>query len=130
MTRVFVDVAAAALETGGEPALDEAAVRSLRLLAEAGHEVVLVTGPAGPPPAALGAVAAGAVGEVPARPASRAWYLTADVDRCRGTSARLRTVLVGAAPAPGSVHRCDAVARDVQAAVMEILASEAMPSPR
>jgi hypothetical protein len=36
-------------------------------------------------------------------------------------------VLIGAAPPSGSVRRCDAVARDVQAAVMEILAAAAMP---
>jgi len=36
-------------------------------------------------------------------------------------------VLIGAAPPSGSVRRCDAVARDVQAAAMEILAAVAMP---
>jgi hypothetical protein len=127
VTRVYVDVAAALLEGAAAPSLDPAAVRALGLLAETGNEVVLVTGQAGPPPAALTAVARDAVGVAPDHPATPSWYLTSDVEHCRGTSARLRTVLIGATPASGSVHRCDGVARDVQAAVMEILASEAMP---
>ncbi len=131
MTRVFVDVAAAALDggNGNSPSLDPVALPALRILAESGHEVVLVTGHAGPPPTSLAAVAADAVGSVPARPDDEAWYLTADVEHCVGASARLRTVLVGSVPAAGSIHRCDAVARDLQAAVMEILAREAMPPP-
>jgi hypothetical protein len=35
-------------------------------------------------------------------------------------------VLIGSPPPNGSVRRCDAVARDVQAAAMEILAADAM----
>lgn len=127
MTRVFVDVAAAALDGGNVPSLDPVALPALRILAESGHEVVLVTGHAGAPPAKLAAVASDAVGSVPARPDDDAWYLTADVEHCVGASAHLRTVLVGSIPAPGSIHRCDAVARDLQAAVLEILAREAMP---
>ena len=69
------------------------------------------------------------VAEVPARPQAPAWYLTSDIERCRGSSAHLRTVLIGGAPPSGSVRRCDAVARDVQAAAMEILAAVAMPQP-
>jgi len=75
----------------------------------------------------LEGVAAEVVSAMPPRPRGPAWYLTSDIDRCRGASARLRTVLIGAAPPTGSVRRCDAVARDVQAAAMEILAEVAMP---
>lgn len=128
MTRVYVDVGTAIDDGADARSVEPDAPRTLRILAEAGHEIVLVTGAAGAPPSDLAAVASDAVGAVPARPVSPAWYLTADVERCRGTSARLRTVLIGGSPAPGSIHRCDGVARDLHAAVMEILASEAMPS--
>jgi hypothetical protein len=67
------------------------------------------------------------VTEVPGRPPTPSWYLTTEVERCQGASAKLRTVLIGAAPPPGSIHRCDAVARDLQTAALELLASEAMP---
>jgi hypothetical protein len=129
MTRIYVDVEAAEIDGGGStgPSLEPNAPRTLCLLVEAGHEVVLVTGQAGPPPDALSAVASDAVGAPAAQPEDRAWYLTADVERCSGSSARMRTVLVGGQPPAGSVHRCDGVARDLRAAVIDILTSEAMP---
>jgi len=129
VTRVYVDVEAVAI--GGPAAnamLDPAALRSLQFLAEAGHPVFLVA--ADPPPAQeLRAFAADVVAVVPVRPDTAAWYMTTDVDRCQGASAKLRTVLIGAAPLPGSIHRCDAVARDLQTAALEVLAAEAMPPP-
>ncbi|HEX5239742.1 MAG TPA: hypothetical protein VFW20_01975 [Candidatus Limnocylindrales bacterium] len=154
MTRVYVDVDAATItgspaavgsrargSTGGASSAggaiasaarsappDPAAVRSLQFLRDAGHRVVLVTPDGLPAPAALRDVSDEVLDEVPAVPPERAWYLTAEVERCTGSSARLRTVLIGAAPAAGSIHRCDAVARDVRAAALELLASEAMPT--
>lgn len=128
MSQVFVDVEATAIEGAGESSFDPVAVRSLRFLRDAGHEIVLVTPPDVDLPADLREIAADVVDEVPASPRERAWYLTSDVERCTGTSARLRTVLIGAAPAAGSIHRCDAVSRDIRAAALELLASEAMPS--
>jgi hypothetical protein len=128
VSRVYVDVDAAAIEgSGADPSLDPTAVRSLRFLAEAGNEVILVAAEGEAVPVELQDVAASVVGEVPARPTDLAWYLTSEVDRCTGTSAKLRTVLVGAAPPSGSIHRCDGVARDLQAAALELLAREAMP---
>lgn len=117
------------MEGGGA---DPAAVRSLGHLVEAGHELVLVdeSGTSATEVAALirwlGSVASRTVPEVPARPEVPSWYLTGEVARCHGLTARVRSVLIGAAPPAASIHRCDSVARDVQAAVMEILASEAM----
>jgi hypothetical protein len=124
VTRVYVDVGAtaAAGETG---AADEDAQRAIRYLVELGHRVTLVSDdPAGIPPTLRGVGRVVAV--VPSRPEGSAWYVTTDVDHCQGKSAKVRTILVGAVPAAGSVRRCDKVARDLQAAVMEILASEAM----
>ena len=133
MTEVYVDVAAASMEQGAEPgggvrAAEPEAIRALRYLAESGIRVVLVTTDGIRPDADLRAIAAEVVGAVPPRPREPSWYLTNEIERCQGASARLRTVLIGAAPPSGSVRRCDAVARDVQAAAMEILAAVAMPS--
>jgi hypothetical protein len=132
LTEVYVDVAAASMDQGGEngsaaPVAEPEAVRALRYLADSGIRVVLVTADGPRPSPDLEAVAAEVVGAIPPRPRGPAWYLTSDISRCHGASARLRTVLIGAAPPSGSVRRCDAVARDVQAAAMEILAAVAMP---
>ena len=132
MTEVFVDVAAAsgeaaASEAGGPPQAHPEAVRALRYLADSGIRVVLVTSNGGRPPAELTEIAADVQASAPARPRGPAWYLTSDISRCGGATARLRTVLIGGTPPSGSVRRCDSVARDVQAAAMEILAAIAMP---
>jgi hypothetical protein len=124
VTRVFLDRGAAVIENGG--AVDPAALRSLRHLVDAGHEVVLVDQAGSASSDELGELATAAVGAVPQLADERAWYLTDDVEHCREMTARVRTVLIGASPPPGSIHRCDSVARDLPAAIMEILASEAM----
>ena len=130
MTTIYVDQAALLDDTHGAPGFSEAALRSLGFLREAGHAIVMVTDPSdavveGGPPVDWTCIQLEAL---PIRPADPAWYLTTDADRCQGRSARLRTVLVGPAPAPAAIHRCDALARDVPAAALEILAAEAMPS--
>jgi hypothetical protein len=132
VTEVYVDVAAASMEQGGEHSggvlvAEPEAVRALRYLADSGVRVVIVTADGSRPDAELAGVAAEVVSAVPPSPEGPAWYLTSEIERCRGSSAHLRTVLIGAAPPSGSVRRCDAVARDVQAAAMEILAAVAMP---
>jgi len=133
MTEVYVDVAAASMEQGGEHrggigVAEPEAVRALRYLADSGVRVIIVTADGSRPDAELAGVAAEVVDAVPPRPRGPAWYLTSEIERCRGSSAHLRTVLIGAAQPSGSVRRCDAVARDIQAAAMEILAAVAMPS--
>ena len=132
MTEVYVDVAAASMEQGAENVAvvrpsDPEAVRALSYLAESGIRVVVVAVDGVRPDEKLANVAAEVVSAMPPRPRGPAWYLTSDIERCVGASARLRTVLIGAPPPTGSVRRCDAVARDVQAAAMEILAEVAMP---
>jgi hypothetical protein len=129
VTRVYVDVEAVEIAASAEHRLDETAVRALRFLADAGHDIVLVTGERPTALDPLRDLASEVIAVVPVRPETASWYLTTDVERCHGTSARLHTVLIGAAPPAGSIHRCDAVARDVQAAALELLASEAMPAP-
>lgn len=132
MTEVYVDVSAASVEAGGAHggmtlAAEPDALRALRYLADAGIRVVLVAAGGADAPGELREIAAEVLGAVPPRPRGPAWYLTSDIARCRGASASLRTVLIGGMPPTGSVRRCDAVARDVQAAAMEILAALAMP---
>ena len=132
MTEVYVDVAAASMEQGGASsrlirASEPEALRALRYLADSGIRVVVVASEDAQPDRDLESIAAEVVRALPSRPRGPAWYLTSDIDRCRGSSARLRTVLIGAQQPSGSVRRCDAVARDVQAAAMEILAQLAMP---
>ena len=127
MTRIYLDPQAAVIDGSGEPSPDAEALRTLRFLVEAGHEVVIVMAADEELPGQLRAVSSTRIAEVPESPDAPAWYLTRDVERCQGMSARVRTVLIGATPPSGSIHRCDTVARDVPAAVMEILAAEAMP---
>ena len=134
MTEVYVDVGAASIEAatpnGGVPPVDPEAIRALRHLSEAGFRVFVITAGGVEPAADLRAVASEVLDAVPARPGDDepAWYLTSDIERCVGSSAHLRTVLIGGTPPMGSVRRCDDVARHVQAAAMEILAAEAMPA--
>jgi hypothetical protein len=132
VTEVYVDVGAASVEgaapAGGPPPVDPETIRALNHLTDAGVGVFVVTAGGSEPAPELAAAAQGVVSAVPSRPQQQAWYLTSDIERCQGSSARLRTVFIGGAPPTGSIRRCDAVARDVQAAAMEILAAEAMPA--
>ena len=108
MTRIYVDPDAAMIEGGGSPESsdrtpDAEAVRVLGFLVDAGHHVVVVSpGDAADVPAGLQAIAAETVAEVPESHDGSAWYLTRDVEHCRGLSARVRTVLLGGAPASGA----------------------------
>lgn len=126
MTEVYVDVAAACLDGATATSPDPEAVRALGHLADAGVRVVLVQADAAAAPLELSRIAQETVALIPPRPVGPAFYLTSDITRCQGSSAALQTVLIGSAPPSGSVRRCDTVARDVQAAAMEILAADAM----
>lgn len=146
MTEVYIDVAAASIpptHDDGVPTTnrtglagaagwtaDQGSVRALRYLTESGVRVVLVTADGVQPAAELLEVATSVLPAVPAGPRAPAWYLTSSIERCQGSSARLHTVLIGGTPPNGSIRRCDTVARDVQAAAMEILAADAMGGVR
>jgi hypothetical protein len=135
VTLVFVDVGAASPEgaapdagaADGSAPVDPHAIRALEHLAEAGVSVIVVTAGGSVPAPELRAVATEVVEAVPTPVVEHSWYLTSDIERCVGSSARLVTVFIGGTPPPG-IRRCDKVARDVQAAAMEILAAEAMPA--
>ena len=129
MTTVYVDIDTIVDGSRSSAVPDDGALRSLRFLREAGHDVVLVVDDGSEAPAWAspgGEWSSVELDLVPVRPPTASWYLTSDVGRCLGRSALLRTVLIGSTPAPAAIHRCDAMARDVSAAALEILATEAM----
>jgi hypothetical protein len=132
VTTVFIEASALLLE-GGAPAdastspLQTGADAALGDLAEAGHHVIVV-GATGSLPTAIRDIAP-SVGPIPADLPEWAWLLTGELAGCSERRPRLRTILVGP-PGPqvgGPQVRCDVEARDLRAAVIEILAREAMP---
>jgi hypothetical protein len=109
--------------------LDRSAVTSsdtadrLAHLIEAGHDLVLV----GAGPEAVPTITwAGTAPRLPTSVPRGSWYLTADPATCRGRQSGLRTILIGPRAATQRPTRCDATARDLRAAVLEILRTDAM----
>ena len=107
------DVGALADEAGQRGLLDHPALRHLD---EGGHRVVLLDPGVAPGPGAEG------------------WLVTRDPALCGRARAcpHIRSVLVGpTVPGRGLAHRpSDVEARDLTAAVLTILATEAMPTTR
>ena len=97
-------------EASAEPGADAVLAR----LDGAGLEVVVVDGDT----AASAVAGAGSSG----------WLITDDPRTCGRRSPTVRTILVGPRrpPSRGPVVRCDLEARDLSAAVLEILTHEAM----
>lgn len=118
MIDVYVDASVAAMP--------DAAVH-LAHLVETGHQVVFV---GDCPPAVVDALpTASSIRAVPDHVAPSSWFVTADPSRCAAArQVGLRTVLVGprAAPTTFPTKRCDAEARDLSTAVLEILSNEVM----
>jgi hypothetical protein len=108
-----------------DPPLASDAAEALRTLADTGHELVLVGSQQVHLPDGFPRIrAAVAIDPSPAT----AWYLTSDPELCGRRRPGLRTVLVGPGPATHrtAIQRCDIQTRDLHAAVIEILAREAM----
>ena len=65
---------------------------------------------------------------LPAEPERGSWFVTAEPARCAERPAGVRTLLIGprAGRSPVQGPRCDTEARDLAAAVLEILAHDAM----
>ena len=116
MTVIYVDASASSTPD---------AVDHLRHLIDTGHEVVPVGDVASPTTTELGAAA---VPAVPADAARGSWYITADPAACSARQVGVLTLLVGPRPAPSPrpIPRCDAEARDLGSAVLEILRREVM----
>lgn len=116
MSDVYIDPSVAAMPDAGE---------QLAHLIDTGHAVLVVDGPEDPPAMPLGALR---VAAVPDTVTEGAWRVTADPEICGEHRAGMRTLLVGpkAAPARRPTPRCDAEARDLAAAVLEILSRDVM----
>lgn len=134
MNRIYVERQVMAPPTGVEapPAGSDGddpapeAVEALRHLAESFELVIL----GDPGPSILGAFGGrvrGARG-LPTSPAHGSWLLTHDPETCVVRPPGLKTILVGPRRAPTNrpAPRCDVEARDLSAAVVEILTREAM----
>jgi len=130
MARVYLDPSAVLLEERGgrshEPHAAPGATKALRDLAEAVDEVVIVS--ADQVPGLELPETVHVVHELPSTMGSDTWFVTADPESIRVRSDSPRTVLVGPKRAPGPLPlpRVDVEARDLAAAVIEILTRQAM----
>jgi hypothetical protein len=131
MARVYLDPSAVLLEEPGlgsrEPQhVVPGASKALHDLAEAVDEVVVVAAGRLRVPDLPEAVHV--ADALPSAMDSDSWFVTADPESIRGRSDSPRTVLVGPKRAPGPLPlpRIDVEARDLPAAVIEILTRQAM----
>jgi hypothetical protein len=117
MTSIYVHPSAVALP--------EAAAQLVHLV-ESGHEVVLLGEV--PPTVSEAMPRLRRAPGVPAEVVPGSWLLSADAETCSERRAGLRTLLIGprTAPSPRPGRRCDVEARDLAAAVLEILGRDVM----
>jgi hypothetical protein len=116
MTDIYLDPLAAALPDAAD---------QLRHLADTGHRLYVL----GPRPSGLAELASVDEADgLPDAPAAGSWFLTANVELCAERRPPMASMLIGPRPAPSPrpAPRCDADARDLAAAVLEILRREAM----
>jgi hypothetical protein len=116
MTDIYLDPRVAAMPDAAD---------RLRNLTETGHRVLVL----GDPPATLADLAPiGRAESLPEDPGQGSWLVTADPKLCVGRRPPMTTMLIGPRPAPSPrpAPRCDTEARDLAAAVLEILRREAM----
>ena len=129
MSRVYLDPGVLLVRSGAAGPMASRvaadAAEPLQTLAETGHELVLVTAARVPLPDGFPEIRESA--RIDPAPSS-SWFLTTDPEVCGRRRPGLRTVLVGPGPATtrAPVQRCDMRVRDLQSAVIEILAREAM----
>jgi hypothetical protein len=133
VTRIYLEPGVVALPEGaagggvdaGTTAPD--ALEALGHLADGAHELVVVGGEA-PPALADLPWPIRTIPEIPEDPGPGSWFITDDPESCGQRPRGMRTILVGPRRAPTNrpAARCDVEARDLGAAVMEILAREAM----
>lgn len=117
MTDIYVDPSVAGMSKAAD---------QLAHLLDTGHHVVLV---GAYPPALLAALpGAGTIEGRPTNAPARSWYVSADPAICSERLPGFQKLLVGPrlAPSPRPGPRCDAEARDLASAVLEILGREVM----
>ena len=115
MTTIYVD---------GSAALAPDAAIHLAHLPDTGPELVLI-GPEDHPAISQPHWRERLTG-LPPEPARGSWFLTADPATCGDRRPGLRTVLIGGREEGPRTMRCDATARDLRDAVLEILTDDAM----
>lgn len=105
--------------------LPDAAAQLVHLV-ETGHEVVLLGDV--PPIVSEAMPRLRRADAIPAEVAPGTWLVSADAATCGERQSGLRTLLIGprAAPSPRPGRRCDVEARDLAAAVLEILGRDVM----
>jgi hypothetical protein len=117
MTDIYID---------GAVVSESDASDHLANLVDAGQRVILV----GSGPTPVGATVAGVerLERVPDAAARGSWFVTAEPARCAERTAGVRTLLIGPRTDRSPIHgpRCDTEARDLGAAVLAILAHDAM----
>jgi hypothetical protein len=116
MADIFIDAPLAYTSGAGD---------HLAHLLDAGQRVILV-GAADPVPANLPDLMR--LDRLPDDLGRDSWFVTAEPARCAERTVGVRTLLIGPRPdrAPMRGPRCDTEARDLGAAVLEILAHDAM----
>jgi hypothetical protein len=117
MTDIYIDPSVTSMPDAAD---------HLRHLVDTGHQLILV---GGSPPAVQSALpAARTSNAMPARVAAGSWRVSADPAMCGDRLPGLQTLLVGPrlAPTPRPGPRCDAEARDLASAVLEILGRDVM----
>jgi hypothetical protein len=129
VTRIYLDPEVIFVRTGAgqtaHGAVSPGAADALQNLAETGHDLILLTDtPVALPDGFPRIRQSSRIDPAP----STSWFLTADPESCGDRRAGLRTMLVGPGPATrrAVIQRCDVQTRDLGAAVIEILAREAM----
>jgi hypothetical protein len=115
MATIFIDGSAAILPD---------APNRLAHLSEAGHSIVLVAPPDHRAAARLDWSTH--IAAVPPDPPRGSWFVTADPGTCGDHQAAISTLLVGPRDETPRPTRCDLTVRDIAAAILEILARDAM----
>ncbi len=117
MTDIYVDPSVARMPRSAD---------HLAHFLDTGHRLLLVGDC--PPAVVMALPGALSIEAMPAAVSPGSWRLSADPAACSDRTPGLQSLLVGPrlAPSPGPGDRCDAEARDVASAVLEILGREAM----
>jgi hypothetical protein len=131
VNRIYLDPHVMSAPTGAELAAEErqpltGAAETLGHLADSYELVVL--GEASPEVLGAFSVPVRATQDLPAGPAHGSWLITDDPWSCTERPPGLKTILIGPRRPPSNrpTPRCDVEARDLSAAVVEILTREAM----
>jgi hypothetical protein len=116
MTDIFLDASLASVP---------GAASHVAHLVDAGHDIAFVGASAGVAAAHPGVPV---LDRLPAEPVRGSWFVTSEPARCADRPAGVRTLLIGPRVDRSTLQkpRCNSEARDLGAAVLEILTHDAM----